>query len=412
MKILLIDLCTTKGHHEIYFTKILSALTKNGYFVYATCTDNLKLRKTVEVLNIKNCQILDLKLTLVDKILIKSLLLVDRVVSILSLRRLVKFSSLTNLIATRRLIAQIREQVTVFFAHADSVIPTVPTAISNIFMPTNWVGLQIQPSYQAVVSRGQEGSRRIFYAEKNFSLSSCKSILVLHPIYRRFYSLRFHNKPFIFLPELLEYNSQIDSSIARTIQSLSSDRKIFSVIGCLTPKRNLLLFLETALCLSPNKFFIVVVGYLRSDDYSIEEVCKIRSLVQQLSENSFVRLDYYIPTEEEFNSLLELSDLVFLHYKSHPYSSNILIKCMALQKPVIVGRGYLMERTVKHYDWSAVVGDSPEEIAQIIPKTLSSFRLDKGRYLEFLAQHSEAQFESSILIACEQAERESKKKAE
>jgi predicted glycosyltransferase len=123
-KILLIDICTWKGHHEIYFKKILLSLTKSGFFVYASCENNPALNQWLQELNLQNCHVLEAKLSLIDKLFFKILSIIDNICSNLSPKTTFRFSSIVHLLFTKNLLQQIGQEIPVFFAHGDSTIIT------------------------------------------------------------------------------------------------------------------------------------------------------------------------------------------------------------------------------------------------------------------------------------------------
>lgn len=398
-KILLVDLCYFKGHHETYFMKILSTLVNNNYFVYASCSDNKKLETNIEESKITNCQVVETRLSFPDKFLRKILLCLDKLIYTFGLKLNIQFSSLSNLIATRRLLAQIEEEIPVFFAHVDSIIPALPTQIASMFMPSKWIGLHVQPSYKAAIASGKEKSRKLFLAEKSFSLPSCKAILVLHPIYKTFFSIRFKNLKVHSLPEFISQNVNQEYNIAKEILQKSSGRKVVSIIGVFTKRRNLSLFLETSILLNKEDFFIVVLGSLKSSDYSEEELRLIRININNLSDNSYIDIDYYIPSDEDFNRLIDISDIIFLNYKDHPFSSNILPRAMMFRKPVIVGEKYLMEKVVVNYNWKAVTDNRADKVARKIQQLASNFEIDEDKFKILVNDFSENKFESTIVTA-------------
>lgn len=406
-KILLVDLCYFKGHHETYFIKILSTLVNNNYFVYASCSDNNKLTTNIEESKIINCQVVEVDLSFSDKVLRKSFLWLDKLISTFGFKLNIQFSSLSNLIATRRLLAQIGEKIPVFFAHADSIIPALPTQIASMFMPSKWIGLHVQPSYKAAIASGKEKSRKLFLAEKSFSLPSCKGVLFLHPLYKVFFNKRFQKINCIYLPEIIpdsfeEINKITEHQIINEIKEASLGREIISILGSLTHKKNLLLFLESFAKVNHNKFFAVVVGKLKGEQHSVEELSRIEELIKQLSESTYILLDYYIPNEEVFSNLLKVSNLIFLHYQDHPFSSNILNRSIALRKPVIASRGYLIEKTVQTYAWQAVTDDDPNQIARKMESVTANFKIDEEKFNCFLKEHSQETFETTILSACKE----------
>jgi glycosyltransferase involved in cell wall biosynthesis len=385
--VLLIDVSTWKGHHEIYFKNILLTLSKNNFFVYAACDDNIALRKWVEELNLQNCQVMDVKLSNLDKILLKVVAAIDNMLLKLSIESPFQYLSIGTPLCAKSLFKQIGRQVPVFFAHADSAIPAVPTWLAKLFLPNSWIALCIQPSYQAAISIGKHQSRQRFAAEQLFALPSCKAVLTLHPVYQSFFEKRFKQAKFLVFPEIVDIEISEKSEISARIQDLAAGRKIISIIGSLLPKRNLKLFLESAQKLDTNEYFILVIGRFPKQGYSAAEIEYIQKLLLNFSDNSYIDLDYYIPEETEFNKLLDISDLIYLQYKDHSCSSNILSKAIELRKPIIVNSGYLMGKVVKTYDWQAIVPEDPEQIAKQMMNLVHNFTINEEKYSQFLKDY-------------------------
>jgi phosphohistidine phosphatase SixA len=395
-KILLIDICTWKGHHEIYFKKILLSLTKSGFFVYASCENNPALNQWLQELNLQNCHVLEAKLSLIDKLFFKILSIIDNICSNLSPKTTFRFSSIVHLLFTKNLLQQIGQEIPVFFAHGDSAIPSIPLWVARLLLPSKWVALSIQPSYQSAIAFGKLKSRQRFVAEKLFSLNSCKAVLYLHPVYTKFFKTRFQENKFFVLPEIVDVNVSEHSEIADKVQHLASGRKIISITGALLPKRNLQLFLKSVQQLNPDEYFILIVGHLPQECYSSEELKIIQELSFKLSENSYIRCDYYIPNEEKFNELLKISDIIYLQYQKHSSSSNLLSKCIKLRKPVIVGNGYVMQKVVNAYNWQAIVSEEPDKIVEAIIRLAHHFKIDEVKYQQFLIDYAEEKFNLAI----------------
>jgi hypothetical protein len=56
-----------------------------------------------------------------------------------------------------------------------------------------------------------------------------------------------------------------------------------------------------------------------------------------------------VPSESDFNAVIESCDIVYCVYRDHPHSSNVISKAAAFQKPVLVNRDELMAKRVKDY---------------------------------------------------------------
>jgi len=151
--------------------------------------------------------------------------------------------------------------------------------------------------------------------------------------------------------------------------------------------------------LNPHEYFILVVGHLTEQYYSVEALKNIKELSSNLSSNSYLRFDYYIPTETEFNQLLNISDVIYLQYHEHSFSSNILSKAIKLRKPVIVGNGYIMQKVVNDYNWQAIVPESPDKITTAITYLAHNFKVDEAKYQQFLTDYSAENFDLAIFQA-------------
>ena len=403
------------GHSETYFLKILSTLIHENYFVYACCANNERLREKVRQNNLdKTCRIIDFKPKLLDKVFYRLLKLLDIIVSNLFQIKYIEFASLYKLIATKSLIQSINHKIPVFFAHLDSVLPAVPIKVSRLFMPNRWTGLYISPSFKSkehFESRSNFYRIKKFYKEKSLSVSSCRSVLVLHPIYKRFLNKHTKINNCVHLPELIEIPSLLDSKLNKhesqnqinhvlleKIKEEAKGRTIISFLGNITFKKNFPLFLKSVSLLDPNQYFILVLGRLKGQNKS--DFLPDLEIIENRNMNSHIDLNYYISNEIEFSDLISLSNIIFLHYRDHPYSSNVLSKAMAHRKPVIVNKVYLMEKIVKEYNWRDVVESDPRKIAQSIQELSDpKFKIQEDSYQLFLKNHSPEVFEKSIIKA-------------
>lgn len=417
-KVLLVDFAYVGlhggAHSESYLMRIASILSSNGYYVYLCSGNNRRLEEIIELNGLQNCEVLSLNLRLPDKLLRRFLIAVDLFLSYLKKAQYFQFSSLINVMSVQRLLADLGEQVPVFFAHADSMLPAVPTGISRFFLPKCWTGLYVLPSYQSKVQFGFKHSRLSFNREKNLALSSCQSILALHPIYQSFFFKRFQDLNCFYLPEMVDtptsdldsgaiHSEIVDFNLLNQIKKEAQGRKIISILGSITPRKNLSLFLAAIAKLDPSKYFFLVLGRLRAKDENQcqQELEKLNTYKSELKDNVLIDTDYYIRNEQEFYALIQLSDILYLHYDKHPFSSNVLAKAMTCRKPVIVNKGYLMEKTINHYYWKMAVEGEPDKIAQAIEQLVESgYRVDEQSYQAFMADHSPEQFESTILRAC------------
>lgn len=389
-KILVVDFSTLKGHHEIYFIKFIKVLAENNYITYFSCVDNSRISK---IYDNENCISLVVKLSILEKAFISFISFMDCLAYLFF--RTYKFNilSVISLIWIKNLQNQIGYEVPVIFLHIDFINSKILLWIIKYssLLPARWSALYI---------KGLSSSKRHEAREEFFKLNSCKSLLLLDPFHIDSVRYKFKSTQLIWLPEVVDVEADLPGSrIVSTILKQSKNRKIVSIIGSLLPKRNIILFLEAVKRLSSNSFFILIIGELLHRLYTKDELEKIENSFKQISGNSYIQTDYYIPCEKEFNALLMISDLVYLQYKDHPYSSNILAKAIKLRKPVIVNDGYLMAKIVQKYNWQAVLPEDPEQVADAIKFLTFNFEIDEEKYSCFLHDFSEENFKNSVLTA-------------
>lgn len=397
--ILLVDFCTWEGHHKSYYLQTLTALSEANYKIYAYCCNNNDLQQFIDSKGIENCQVLDINLSTVEKIFFRISSAIDQCLDLFIPCSRLSFRSLFPLFLTRHLSHQCLsgKSTPVFFAHLDSALPRFPLWFSKCLLPERWGGVMITPSYRMKVN-DQIKAYQQFRAEEIVSLS--KGILVLHPKYQKYFKHRFSSLIVNHLPELCPPLEKRCFSIAEHVTACAAGRKIISILGLITYKRDVLLFLEAAVQLPADRYFISIIGRLDKNKYSPQELARIHFLIEQLSDYSFVKIDYYIPTEAEFNAVLGISDLVFLYYNNHPYSSNVLAKSMMYKKPVIVSEGYIMAETVRKYKWTAVVTPNPSKVAETMMYVLDKFDISETSYQEFSCEYSLNCFDEKIVDAC------------
>lgn len=115
-------------------------------------------------------------------------------------------------------------------------------------------------------------------------------------------------------------------------------------------RKRLLDFLEMCSRLDSN-YFVFVIGLLPENIYSDEEMSRIKLLLESLSNKDMLyQQGGYIEKESQFNSIFEVSDIVWLNYDEHPYTSNAIIKAMHFKTKVITNKNCLyVQRIADRY---------------------------------------------------------------
>lgn len=411
-KILLIDLSMWKGHHALYFKAILKIFTRNGYFVYAASADNEALSEFIRLHNISNCEVVSVASTWWEKVIFRALKYLDAVLKIFLPQEKYACNTLSSLIRTRSIIRRTGERhLPVFFTSLDSTIPFLPAWIGRQFFPRQWSGIYVNPPYGAESFWGRDKQRQRVREDRVLTMEACKSFFVIHPVYEKYYRRLLKTDKCIAIPEPIDLTINEASPTARRILRQAKGRQVITMLGFIGRKKNILLFLDVASRLDKEKFFFAVVGKFVPQEYSSEEKRKMHTLLEELGENIFLELDRYIDAEEEFNALINASDWLYIHYLNHVYSSNQLLKAIALRKFAIVNKGFLMERIVRENAWQLIVDQDTDHIAAAIEQGRAQFRIDEVKYQRYMQYISEANLERLILQAFTEKARSSRSRS-
>ena len=390
-----------KGHHATYFKILLKNFIRNGYFVYCSSADNKALRQFIEEEEIgEHCVIIEAELSLFEKIIFRIFKLVDILLVFLKLNKYCQPLTLFSLARTNAALKNINEKnVFVFFPSLDTVLPIVPTWISKYFFPQQWAGINVAPPYNINTTEGKEKKKIRAFRDLAFRLNSCKAFFVIHPIYIPYYRRWLKNKKCHAIPEPIVVDIDYKSTRAQQIRHAAQGRKIIVIIGGLDKRRDFLLFLKTALLLDEKYFFFAIIGQLNKNDFDQKEQKEIQTALQQLKKrkNIFSELNCYIHPETEFNALINVADYVYMHYRNHPYSSNQLLKTIALKKIALINKGFLMEIILKENNWPVAVNNDPLEVALAIMQLASNFEIDSSKHTQFLHAISNDRLEKIIL---------------
>ncbi len=108
-----------------------------------------------------------------------------------------------------------------------------------------------------------------------------------------------------------------------------------------------------------------------------------------------------VPSESDFNAVIESCDIVYCVYRDHPHSSNVISKAAAFRKPVLVNRGELMAKRVDDYRMGCIL---PECTAAACIQTLRQMtapgRLtamqQSARFPEYMEDHSFAGLQKTM----------------
>lgn len=173
-------------------------------------------------------------------------------------------------------------------------------------------------------------------------------------------------KPVVQFPDIT--NDELDKSnlaaIALEVKKAAAGRKIISLLGVINNKKNVLTLLQVIKLSSEQNlpFLFLIAGENNKYYWSSEEDYKqVSAAIENFSDNTFWHLQS-LKDGHEYNSLIEVSDVIMASYKSFYHSSNTLTKAALFKKPLIVSKGYLMEERVAKYNMGIAINENDPEM--------------------------------------------------
>ncbi|HEY4800106.1 MAG TPA: hypothetical protein VII99_13585 [Bacteroidia bacterium] len=249
-------------------------------------------------------------------------------------------------------------------------------------LPANWSGILFHPRFLKWKNVG------CFFISK-YNDSIC--------LLDETYDLTFTVKHKYMIPDVTdEQDPNPLSELAATVLIKAKGRRIISLLGSLEKRKGIIPYLDVIQSADADKYFFLLAGKL-DITFSKEELDRLENVRRNL-ENCYCIFDG-IPTEVDFNSLVKISDILYLVYIEFFHSSNLLTKASLFRKPVIVAKGYCMGKRVEHYNTGiAIANCNAEEIKYALDNFDSIFNPSKAQYSKYFSLHSETKLKDSLSI--------------
>jgi hypothetical protein len=255
-----------------------------------------------------------------------------------------------------------------------------------------WAALYLHPTH---LRKNPNYKRLTFCPDSIFFSKNCVGVSLLDETVVEQMGKRI-KKPAIWFPDITDniFDGHI-SNLSKSILERAKGRKIVTLLGGISQKKNLVLLLKAAeICLEKQSpYFFLVAGTLQLDSWSEPDRHFILATIEKKPDNVFIYLES-IPDGTEYNSLFLISDMIFAVYSSFYHSSNSLTKAALFERPVIVSEGHLMAERVAKYRTGLAI--SEEDISKCI-ETIDrlAHRIDfngmplKPKYKEYRELHSQ-----------------------
>jgi hypothetical protein len=245
----------------------------------------------------------------------------------------------------------------VFFAWLDSYLSSysIHYIVDKIF-PYDWSGLYFRP-YQHLKQQGSSILRDFISPYAALQSSHCKAVAILNEDIAETLQSKIKTKPVIIFPDITDESPpDFSFSIMNQIQDKAAGRKIVGLLGSLDKRKGFLTLLEVSQQMAEENCFFVFAGKVGESSFLPQELMKIQSIVKSAPHNCFFHFER-IPDGTQFNSLVDVCDILFAVYNNFPSSSNILTKSAIFKKPIIVSNNFCMGKRVREFGLGLAINE-------------------------------------------------------
>lgn len=234
----------------------------------------------------------------------------------------------------------------------DYLVGGVSYLVDRLF-PHPWSGLYFHPRHLRLPGRSILRKGPVPYSV--LRASHCRAVAVLDEGVAGKLGAAI-SKRVIVLPDVADAAAPDPAfPLLADIRRRARGRKIIGLLGSLEMRKGILTLLETALMTVAEPWFYVFAGAPAAEEEAFrEQWAKVHGIVAAEPENCLFYLQR-IPTEEQFNAVVDACDLVFAAYLKFTSSSNLLTKAALFRKPIIVSDGYCMGERVQRFRLGAAI---------------------------------------------------------
>lgn len=383
--VIVADLGGWAGHRANYLKIITRLFSEQNVEVFVVTINEEEMQTFLTDEALQNVSILKNKINNKGKIFLKLTEQLNVFVKLLKSDKWFQPESTRQLLQIKYLQEKHQlKNALVFFTSVSDVMPLIPMALRTWLFPSQWAGIFVTTWYNTGNVFSKTARIHRAYGNRSMALDSCKGIFVIHDLYTTYYRRLLHKDHFVAIPEPISLTVNRDFELAKTIKQKSNGRYIITLLGGIGKKRNFLLLLDALKQLNHSSFFLVLVGKLQKADFSTKEQNHIDDFYHEYQDQCFWKLDGYVTVEPDFNALIDISDCMYLHYHNHPFSSNQLLKAIALRKPVVVNEGGIVEAIVTKANWSKIATADSLSIKIALEALMEKFEIDEVAYQQFL----------------------------
>ena len=254
--------------------------------------------------------------------------------------------------------------------------PLLKKLVFNSIVRFPWSGLFFHPKFNLYP-----------LSESIFQLESCHSIALLDSRETQRINQNFASSKAIQLPDFADLTTSPDRPAFVThILALAAVRPIIALAGVLARRKGIITLADIAQLANPQDYFFVACGKIQDSDFSTAERNRLRALHSHPTSNLLIT-DQFLPSEADFNALIQASSYVFLGYQDFPHSSNVMTKAAHFLKPILcMDSSYMGYLTKKHNLGLTFLELDPAAGLQMLIKLHTGYEPDTKSMSAFAAE--------------------------
>ena len=235
--------------------------------------------------------------------------------------------------------------------------------------------------------------RRFYLWQKNRILkrSRCEQIALQDERYADWLALK-TGKQVVMYPETTSVQvSNPPPELVRAIAAKRQGRVVVGLLGELSRRKCVDLLLDVIEHHETDGFLFVIAGTCNPAVFLPQHRAFLEDGIQR--RDNVIFSPQAVPSESDFNAIIESCDVVYAIYRDHPHSSNVISKAAAFRKPVLVNRGELMAKRVEEYRMGCILPEfSAGECIKVLRQMSSRESLaavqETARFGDYMESHS------------------------
>jgi hypothetical protein len=261
--------------------------------------------------------------------------------------------------ALKKILSSLGNPDMVFFAWLDSYLSSryVPAWLIDWRFPFAWSGLYFHPRHHRIKQSLPVVAKYLPLPECLVAKSrlACSLAVLDAGVIHKLRARLCEKQVFVFpdfsdeIPPCEHYH------LVDEIKGKARNRKIIGLLGGLARRKGLLTLLKIAQQPMAQDWYFVFAGRLVEQTFSKQELKEIKLFFDEPRDNCFAYFDQ-IPTDAQFNAMVNVCDVIFAVYQDDfLHSSNLVTKAAAYGKNLLVSSGGYMEEVVRQYELGEIV---------------------------------------------------------